>query len=65
MDIDIKTWLFDILQSIAEIESYFEGRPKRFDGYISDIRTKRAVERDIEIIDEDYNGAVINGFTSR
>jgi uncharacterized protein with HEPN domain len=52
MDNDIKTWLFDILQSIAEIESYFEGRPKRFDDYVSDIRTKRAVERDIEIIGE-------------
>lgn len=55
MDNDIKTWLFDILQSIAEIESYFEGRPKRFDDYISDIRTKRAVERDIEIIGEAVN----------
>jgi len=31
MDPEIKTWLFDVLQSIAEIESYFEGRPKRFD----------------------------------
>lgn len=55
MDSEIKTWLFDILQSIAEIESYFEGRPKRFDDYISDIRTKRAVERDIEIIGEAVN----------
>jgi len=55
MDSEIKTWLFDILQSISEIESYFEGRPKRFDDYISDIRTKRAVERDIEIIGEAVN----------
>jgi len=39
MDSEIKTWLFDILQSIAEIESYFEGRPKRFDDYTADIRT--------------------------
>ena len=52
MDPEIKTWLFDVLQSIAEIESYFEGRPKRFDDYITDIKTKRAVERDIEIIGE-------------
>jgi uncharacterized protein with HEPN domain len=43
------------LQSIAEIESYFEGRPKRFDDYITDIKTKRAVERDIEIIGEAVN----------
>ncbi len=55
MDSEIKTWLFDILQSINEIESYFEGRPKRFDDYITDIRTKRAVERDIEIIGEAVN----------
>ena len=55
MDNEIKTWLFDILQSIAEIESYFEGRPKKFEEYIKDIRTKRAVERDIEIIGEAAN----------
>ncbi len=55
MDNEIKTWLFDILQSITEIESYFEGRPKKFEEYINDIRTKRAVERDIEIIGEAAN----------
>ena len=55
MDPEIKTWLFDVLQSITEIESYFEGKPKRFDEYISDIKTKRAVERDIEIIGEAVN----------
>jgi len=47
--------LYDILQSIKEIESYFEDRPKKFDEYVSDIRTKRAVERDIEIIGEAVN----------
>lgn len=55
MDSEIKTWLYDILQSIEEIESYFEDRPKRFDEYINDIRTKRAVERNIEIIGEATN----------
>ena len=55
MDPEIKTWLFDVIQSIAEIESYFEGRPKRFDDYITDIKTKRAVERNIEIIGEAVN----------
>lgn len=55
MDSEIKTWLYDILQSISEIESYFEDKPKRFDEYITDIRTKRAVERDIEIIGEAVN----------
>ncbi len=55
MDSEIKTWLYDILQSIREIESYFEDRPKKFDEYINDIRTKRAVERNIEIIGEAMN----------
>ena len=27
MDEKIKTWLFDILESIKEIESYFENEP--------------------------------------
>ncbi len=55
MDEEIKTWLYDILNSIIEIESYFANIPKRFDNYKSDIRTKRAVERNIEIIGEAVN----------
>ena len=55
MDNDIKTWLYDILQSIKEIESFFEDRPKKFEDYITDFRTKRAVERNIEIIGEAVN----------
>ena len=55
MDEDLKTWLYDILESIDENESYFEGKPKIFADYVSDIRTKRAVERDLEIIGEAVN----------
>jgi uncharacterized protein with HEPN domain len=55
MDIEIKTWLYDILQSIEEIESYFKGSPKIFETFIKDIKTKRTVERDIEIIGETTN----------
>ena len=55
MDREIRTWLFDILQLIKEIESYFEDRPKKYEEYIKDIRTKRAVERNIEIIGEAVN----------
>jgi uncharacterized protein with HEPN domain len=40
------------LQSIIEIESYFKDKPKKFEDYSKDIKTKRAVERDIEIIGE-------------
>ena len=52
MDNDIKTWLFDILSSINEIESYYIETPKIFEVYQNDLRTKRAVERNIEIIGE-------------
>ena len=52
MDNNIKTWLFDILSSINEIESYFIETPKMFEIYQNDLRTKRAVERNIEIIGE-------------
>lgn len=52
MDIEIKTWLYDILKAIREIDSFFEGQPKEFRFYQNDIRTKRAVERNIEIIGE-------------
>jgi uncharacterized protein with HEPN domain len=55
MDIEIKTWLYDILQSIEEIESYFKDNPKIFETFSKDIKTKRAVERDIEIIGEATN----------
>jgi uncharacterized protein with HEPN domain len=52
MDNSIKTWLYDILGSINEIESYFVDTPKLFEVYQNDLRTKRAVERNIEIIGE-------------
>ncbi|WP_396171622.1 DUF86 domain-containing protein [Flavobacterium sp.] len=52
MDNSIKTWLYDILSSINEIESYFVDTPKLFEIYQNDLRTKRAVERNIEIIGE-------------
>lgn len=51
MDDYIKTWLYDIQNSIQEIDSYFP-HSKKFELYASDIRTKRAVERNIEIIGE-------------
>ncbi|WP_396210593.1 DUF86 domain-containing protein [Flavobacterium sp.] len=55
MDNSIKTWLYDILNSINEIESYFVDTPKIFEIYQNDLRTKRAIERNIEIIGEAMN----------
>lgn len=52
MDNNIKIWLFDILNSINEIESYFVNTPRTFEVYRNDLKTKRAVERNIEIIGE-------------
>ena len=55
MDNDIKTWLYDILNAINEIDSFFYNQPKNFKNYQADIKTKRAVERNIEIIGEAMN----------
>jgi uncharacterized protein with HEPN domain len=55
MNNEIKTWLYDILQSINEIDDYYKNKPKVFEEYISDIKTKRAIERNIEIIGEAVN----------
>ena len=55
MDNKINTWLYDILKSIEEVESYFENKPLDFTEYQVDTKTKRAVERNIEIIGEAVN----------
>lgn len=55
MNNDIKTWFYDILNAIMEIESFFQDIPKEFSTYQADIRTKRAVERNVEIIGEAMN----------
>ena len=49
---EIKTWLFDILQAIAEIDSFFLTGERKFEHYRNDIKTKRAIERNLEIIGE-------------
>ena len=43
MDIEVKAWLYDILNAINEIEDFFADIPKEFQHYQSDLRTKRAV----------------------
>lgn len=55
MNNEIKTWLFDILQSISEIDSYYKDKPRTFESYQNDIKTKRAIERNLEIIGEAVN----------
>jgi uncharacterized protein with HEPN domain len=55
MDNEIKTWLYDILQSTIEIEEFFKDNEKIFEVFKNDLKTKRAVERNIEIIGEAIN----------
>jgi uncharacterized protein with HEPN domain len=52
MDNSVKAFLYDIQTAIQEIESFFENEAMSFECYAKDIKTKRAVERDIEIIGE-------------
>lgn len=55
MDKEIQVWLFDILNSVIEIESFVDFEETNFQDYSSDIKTKRAVERNLEIIGEAVN----------
>ena len=59
MDIEIKTWLYDILKAINEIDSFFTENSLNFTHYQNDLRTRRAVERNIEIIGEALNRILI------
>lgn len=52
---EIKTWLFDIHNAIHEIENF---SPEHFLQYRNDLKTRRAVERNIEIIGEAVNRIV-------
>ena len=38
MDNDIKTWLYDILNAIMEIESFFTDNTKNFTAYKNDLK---------------------------
>ena len=49
---EIKVLLYDILTAITEIESFLSDKPKEFENYKNDLRTKRAVERNLEIVGE-------------
>ena len=55
MDREIKTWLFDILSAIKEIEGFLPQGTRLFESYKQDIKTKRAIERNLEIIGEATN----------
>jgi uncharacterized protein with HEPN domain len=41
---DVKALLYDILNAIVEIESFFNNEPKVFAKYQNDLRTKQAIK---------------------
>ena len=51
MKVEIKVWLEDIEKAISEINDFLP-EPRNFLEFEKDIKTKRAVERNIEIIGE-------------
>jgi uncharacterized protein with HEPN domain len=51
---EIKTWLSDIKQAISEINEFLPDK-KNFIYFQKDLKTKRAIERNVEIIGEAAN----------
>jgi len=51
MENEVKTWLNDIEQAISEIKSFIS-KEISFENFQNDLKTRRAVERNIEIIGE-------------
>ncbi len=51
MENELRVWLSDIEQAISEINSFLPEK-KDFNEFRKDLKTKRAIERNIEIIGE-------------
>lgn len=54
MELELKTWLQDIDRSIHEIYDFLPEK-RDFNDFLSDLKTRKAVERNIEIIGEALN----------
>ncbi|MEM7548085.1 MAG: HepT-like ribonuclease domain-containing protein [Bacteroidota bacterium] len=61
MDNRIRSWLEDIERCIDEIFTFLPEQ-KNFIEYQKDLKTKKAVERNIEIIGEAVNRIIKSGF---
>jgi uncharacterized protein with HEPN domain len=68
MEVEIKAWLYDVLNAIHEIESFTTDLKEDFKAFQNDLKTRRAVERNIEIIGEAMNRVLqrieINNFSN-
>ncbi|MDE6235061.1 MAG: DUF86 domain-containing protein [Muribaculaceae bacterium] len=51
----ILVYLYDVLNAIETVESFFKDYPKRFDVFESDLLRRSAVERKVEIMGEAIN----------
>jgi uncharacterized protein with HEPN domain len=67
MDERILKWLYDVKMCIEEIDSFFNEEEIDFFSYRSDLKLKRAVERNLEIIGEAVNRIITrdNTFTEK
>lgn len=54
MKLEVKTWLQDIDRSIQEIYDFLPEQ-RDFNDFLGDLKTRKAVERNIEIIGEALN----------
>jgi len=54
MKLEVKTWLQDIDRSIQEIYVFLTEQ-RNFNDFLNDLKTRKAVERNIEIIGEALN----------
>jgi uncharacterized protein with HEPN domain len=54
MDKEVNLWLADIEQAISEINQFLPNQ-EDFEAFQNDLKTKRAIERNIEIIGEAMN----------
>jgi len=54
MQLELKTWAYDMLTAIHEIETFLTD-VSDFSAYKADLKTKRAIERNLEIIGEAMN----------
>ncbi len=55
MQAEIKTWLYDISVAVDEIDLFVSGDDYSFETYTKDLKTRKAVERNLGIIGEAIN----------
>jgi len=67
MEKEIKVWLSDVKQAISEIEQFLPEK-KIFQDFQKDLKTKRAIERNIEITNSrkivDTRNRISHGYDS-